>query len=823
MVNKTIEQKYKKMTQIEHVLELPDTYIGSIDKTEVELYVFNEKNNKMEKKVLQSIPGLYKIFDEILVNAFDQYIRVKMSNSLNKISQIKVNIDIQTNTISIYNDGDGIEVELHKEHNVYVPELIFGYLLTSANYDKNEEKITGGKNGYGAKLANIYSNEFTIETVDSNSKKKYVQTWNNNMSIRNKPVITNCKAKSYTKVSFKPDLKRFGLKKLTNDIVDIMKKRVYDMTACTDSSVSVYLNNTKLSCKEFEKYVNYFIGTKTEKNRVFEKVNDRWEIVVTTSEDDKLEHTSFVNGIYTYKGGKHVDYIANQIAKKLQTLVSTKGFKKKKILLKQNYIKDNIWVFVKSTIVNPSFDSQTKEYLTTTSSKFGSKCDISDKFIEQLTKIGIIEKAMKLSEFKDSSLLSKTDGKKKSFLKGIPKLDDANWAGTVKSSQCTLILTEGDSAKAFAISGLSVLGRDKYGVFPLRGKLLNVRDCSDKKVADNAEINNIKKILGLQQFSNGTKNKKEYLNTNELRYGSIMILTDQDVDGSHIKGLFINFIHTYWPSLTKIPGFIVSLATPIVKARQKKEVKSFYTLTEFENWEKIVDIKKWNIKYYKGLGTSTSDEARDCFTSVDNKKIKYVYQLNSNKDAQLCNEKIELAFLKCNSDNRKEWLKKYDRSKIIEQTNKNVLYSDFIDKDFIHFSNYDNERSIPSICDGLKPSQRKVLYSVFKRNLKKEIKVAQLAGYVSEQSCYHHGETSSGQPICQNKFNIPVADSEFCYNNDPNPKYNNSKTFSKIHKWPIKNSHLDSTLKDRCDWIKKCGPSSNTKASWIGIDDKCVF
>ena len=295
---------------------------------------------------------------------------------------------------------------------------------------------------------------------------------------------------------------------------------------------------------EFEKYVNYYIGNKSDKDRVYEKVSDRWEVAVSLSEDDKLEHVSFVNGIYTFKGGKHVDNVSNHIAKKLQTYASTKGIKRKKCDVKINHIKDNMWIFLKSVVVNPSFDSQTKECLTTVASKFGSKCEVSDKFIEQLAKIGIIEKAMKLGEFKDNSNVSKTDGKKKSTIR-VPKLDDANWAGTSKSNQCTLILTEGDSAKAFAIAGLSVIGRDKYGVFPLRGKMLNVRDCVLKKAAENAEINNIKKILGLQQFNTGTNKQKEYNDTKELRYGSIMILTDQDVDGSHIKGLFINFINTY--------------------------------------------------------------------------------------------------------------------------------------------------------------------------------------------------------------------------------------------------------------------------------------
>ena len=757
-----MEQKYKKMSQVEHILELPDTYIGSTQKSETGVYTYCEESDMMVKKNISIVPGLFKIYDEILVNANDQYVRLKnLKTAQFKVTTIKVNIS--EDEISVMNDGDGIDIQLHKEHSVYIPELIFGHLLTSTNYDKDEEKVTGGKNGYGAKLTNIYSTEFTVETIDSYQKKKYVQTWNNNMDTKTKPKITKCSGgKPYTKITFKPDLKRFGMKKLDDDIISLMTKRVYDMTACTDSRVSVYLNDKRIDCKEFEKYVNYYIGNKSDKDRVYEKVSDRWEVAVALSEDDKLEHVSFVNGIYTFKGGKHVDNVANHIAKKLQTYASTKGIKRKKCDVKINHIKDNMWIFLKSVVVNPSFDSQTKECLTTVASKFGSKCEVSDKFIEQLAKIGIIEKAMKLGEFKDNSNVSKTDGKKKSTIR-VPKLDDANWAGTSKSNQCTLILTEGDSAKAFAIAGLSVIGRDKYGVFPLRGKMLNVRDCVLKKAAENAEINNIKKILGLQQFNNGTNKQKEYKDTKELRYGSIMILTDQDVDGSHIKGLFINFINTYWPTLTEMPGFIISLATPIVKAKKGKMVKTFYSVSKFEAWEKTVHIKQWDIKYYKGLGTSTSKEAKECFEGVDNKKI--IYQWNN----ETCADKINLAFSKSRADDRKEWLKMYNKDNIIEQTEKKVEYSTFIDKDLIHFSNYDNQRSLPCICDGLKPSQRKIMFSVFKRNLKKGVKVAQLTGYVSEQSCYHHGETSLNEAIISmaqdfvgsNNINLLHPDGQF--------------------------------------------------------------
>ena len=744
-MSKSVEETFVKKTQLEHIIDLPDTYIGSVENTEIDTWVLDENDEKMIFKTISYVPGLYKITDEVIVNAIDQHVRIENdSKFVNKVTSIKVDFDIEKNVISVYNNGEGIPIVEHKEHNVWIPELIFGHLLTSSNYDKNEKKITGGKNGYGSKLANIFSTRFTVETVDAERKLKYIQVFEDNMKIKGKPVITKSSEKPYTKIEFSPDLKRFGLEKLDGDTLQLMKKRVIDITACTNKNVSVFLNDKKLDCKTLEKYVNYYLSSDIE--RVYEEVNERWEVVVAINPEAKFEQVSFVNGVSTLKGGKHVDNVVNNITKKIQTFVSTKGVKRKKLDLKQAHIKDNIFVFVRSIIENPSFDSQIKEYLTTPATKFGSKYDSSEKFIEKLTKTSLIERAMKLNDFKDNLSLQKMSGKKTTAIRGIDKLDDANKAGTGESLKCTLILTEGDSAKALAIAGLSVVGRDHFGVFPLRGKLLNVRDILDKKVIENAEINSLVKIMGLKF---GGKKKVLDESIKDLRYGRIMIFTDADVDGSHIKGLLINLFATFWPELLEIPGFIISLATPILKVKKNKDVKEFYTMTEFNTWKDTIEnLKSWDIKYYKGLGTSTSEEAKGYFTDFENKKIMYclpeepsVEQTTEKEEFQPF-EKIELAFDKKRAEDRKMWLKAYNKDLIIEQTQKTVFYDEFIDKELIHFSDYDCKRSIPSMCDGLKPSLRKILYSCFKRNLKKEVKVAQLAGYISENSAYHHGEVS---------------------------------------------------------------------------------
>ena len=570
---------------------------------------------------------------------------------------------------------------------------------------------------------NIYSTIFEVETVDHRRCKKFKQIWRNNMSEpEKKPKITEFKGKAYTKITFLPEYSRFGMPNgLDDDIIDLIRKRVYDIAGCSPRDVTVYFNEDKIEVKDFPQYVDKYIGKQKDGvSRVYEKPNEFWEVVACVSPDGNHKQVSLVNGICTINGGKHVDYVSNKICK---DLVKKLNGKTKTGGIKSNHVKNNLWVFINSLIVNPSFSSQTKETLTTPSNKFGSSCDLSDGFINKLAKTEIAERAKLMKSFHDKSGLTKTDGKKTKNIRGIPKLDDANWAGTSKSSECTLILTEGDSAKALIISGLSVVGRDKYGVFPLRGKLLNVRDASDKQITGNAELQNLKKILGLQQNTTNIK---------DLRYGKVMLVTDQDLDGSHIKGLLMNMFEHYWENLLK-EGFLVTMYTPIVKVRKgKKVVKVFYTQNAYEQWKNVNSLKGLMVKYYKGLGTSTKEEAKEYFTSLN--IVDYTWCDNSKVS-------IDLAFNKKNANKRKKWLSFYDQNDVINPLDKKINFKDFINKDLIHFSNYDNHRSIPLI-DGFKPSQRKAIYTFLKKNITSEMKVAQVTGLITAETLYHHGETS---------------------------------------------------------------------------------
>ena len=717
-------ESVQKLTHIEHILKRPDSYVGPVDLNVEPYWVLNSNKSQFEKKNLKYSPALLKIFDEILVNAIDR-------NSMHpkNVTSISVDIDKESGAVTIENNGPlgGIGVRMHEKEGLWNPELTFGHLLTSTNYDDSQKRIVGGRNGYGAKLTNIYSSDFSIVIKDHENKQTYTQKWSKNMTVCEPPKIKkHSGATSSVSVTFVPDWRRFGLSKMENAIYKIFQKRVWDANICTTPNCKVKFNGDVLPKQNLDTYAKMHEGVEN----VTSVTGDRWSVCIGPSENG-LEQVSFVNGICTTKGGTHVDHVASLVASGVIEEMA------KKIKLKPQQVKNTFNIFVKATLENPSFSSQVKSECTLKVQDFGSKFEMPKTFVKNVLKTGISDELTALSKFKEMKELAKTDGgARKSKITGIPKLDDANKAGTAQSKKCTLIVTEGDSAKTLAVAGLSVVGRDHYGVFPLRGKCKNVRDASVAQLTGNQEFNDLKKILGLQQG-------KDYKDVSELRYGRLMIMTDADNDGSHIKGLILNMIDYFWPSLLKL-GFVVSMVTPIIKASRGNQTKSFYTDSKFRTWYGNGQ-PGWRIKYYKGLGTSTSKEAREYFKQIEDLTVKFDTDVMSDKS-------ITLAFDKKKADDRKIWLlestaKDPKELEVPYGNVKQLNITDFVHKDLVNFSLADLKRSIAHVCDGLKPSQRKVMYSCFQKNLTAEMKVAQLAAFVAEKSAYHHGEVSLADTI----------------------------------------------------------------------------
>lgn len=670
----------------------------------------------------------------------------------------KQNTDKSTGYIQIKKEPDDKYIGLHVDGN--------------QRYVINDFTVTHN-------CTNIYSKKFVIETIDSDEKRRFIQEFSNNMLERTEPKITSNSGKSFTKISFIPDYQRFGMKGLENDTILLIRKRVLDCIACTNANVQIYLNGERLRGKCLSDYIRYFfddekIITESHNERIKNKNGQIteyiWEYAIVPFAN--FEQVSFVNGNDTNQGGKHVDYILYQIINKYKKVLEDKKRLKD---LKPNFIKDKLFLFLRATVANPTFNSQTKEQLTTPSKDFGCSITVSDAFITKLYKSSITDEIVEIYKIKETlDLAKKTDGSKKNKIY-VPKLEDAIWAGTAKSNQCILILTEGLSAMTFALWGRSIIGPEKFGVFPLKGKCLNIRDATASQLTNNEEINNLKQIIGLKQG-------REYKDTSELRYGKIMILTDSDVDGSHIKGLLVNLFHYWWPNLLKL-NFIQTLRTPIVKAIKGKKVVEFYTQQDYNKWKDTTETNGYTIRYYKGLGTSTKDDAQNTFKRINELQVDYFYKdENCDKSILLAFEKDKNIKVKSDeavsddtdiyvtcTDKRKQWLGKYDKNSYIDVKDNRVSYQDFIHKELIHFSIYDNLRSIPSLCDGLKPSQRKIIYYMLKKNITKSIKVAQLSGYISAETSYHHGEVSLQQAIIglaqdfigSNNINLLYPDGNF--------------------------------------------------------------
>ena len=771
-LERTVEEQYSRKTPLEHVLLRPGMYVGPVERLPPNTcWVLDplpmpetslDQPFRMVRKEYGLVPALIKIFDEILVNASDNRLRHPKS-----CTRIDVVIDPGSSQegrapfISVFNDGKGIPVQEHRNEGLYVPEMLFGHLLTGSNFDDNERRVTGGRHGYGAKLTNIFSRTFAVETLDSRKRKLYQQTWHDNMSISNEPEITTVDrgAKDYTRISFVPDMARLTGRPdavaIDKEDYAVMCRRVVDVAGCAAGHLTVTLNGTDMSLSSFEEYSNMYRHSDSPP-LIYQKINSRWEVGVCLSDSGSFDSVSFVNGMSTPRGGTHINAIVQQITNAVGSRVA-KLYPELAETVTPGMIRRNLFVSCNALIENPTFDSQMKESLTSNPNSFGSSCDLPKKFLSEVVLEqedggpGIIEEVARVAKGRQqANLLKEVGGGKKSRrqLLSIPKLDDAHLAGSDQSSSCSLILTEGDSAKALAVAGLEVIGRERYGVFPLRGKFLNVRHASVDQLMNNAEVKALCSIIGLD-FD------KEYdtvAERSELRYGHCLLMTDQDADGSHIKGLIINFFRHFWPKLLK-PAldqpldkpFLSSFITPLLKAARKgrKETLSFYSMADYNSWRASLpseDLKKWTVKYYKGLGTSTPAEAKEYFSAFADHHRPFHW--NSELDGEL----LDMVFDKERAADRRKWiLDEFDEEATLTpdpDRDNSVTFEDFVNNEMIHFSNADNIRSLPSLVDGLKPSQRKVLFACFKRKLKSEIKVAQLTGYCAEHTAYHHGEAS---------------------------------------------------------------------------------
>ena len=724
--------KYQKLDPISHIHKRPDMYIGSL-KPRHQLREWVAENEKIvEKSNVCYSDGLLRIFIEGLSNAIDNVWRSRQAGI--KPSKIKVTLDFETGETSIWNDGLHISVELHAEEKIYNPELIFGHLLSGSNLDDTEQRLSSGRNGLGIKLLNVFSTEFGVEIADPVNHLLYTQSWSKNMRDMIKPKTKSYKNKTgYTMIKWKPDFTKFEMENYDAMIISLYRKFCMDASMIT--GLPVFYNEDKFHYKNFADYIQLYMPSTDESTKLEyisfssdgkdEESEYKTQIAIASSPSQEYKEIGFINGIFTKDGGVHLDNVSSELWKLLLP-----KFNKTKTHITSKDLKPYFMIFVNAWAPNPEFNSQSKTKLLAPT----IPVKLENKHLNAMMKWNFVEKINDLIRSKEMLSLKKTEKKQRGYKK-IEGLDHANLAGTKHAQDCTLILCEGLSAKTYAIKGINVgwngkKGRDYFGVYALRGKLLNVRNATIQSISNNREITDIIQALGIRYDADYSTPEGRA----SLQYGKVMILTDADEDGHHICSLIINLFHKLFPTLlANQNNFLWYMMTPIAKIFYSGNKQlSFYNDMDYQKALQDQQIKRMKIKYYKGLGTSSDAEIKETFGQ---KVVSLV------KD-DCADDIINKVFNKVLSHDRKDWLAEYNPFEYkVPEENYNI--TDYINQELIKFSMEDCCRSIPNLFDGMKKSQRKILYSVFKKNLKyegKSMKVAQLAGYCAENSNYHHGE-----------------------------------------------------------------------------------
>lgn len=741
ITSETVQRK----TDREHTWIRPDAYVGSIVPDKKMLTVILP-DGSIERTTLQYSPAAYKIFDEVVSNVIDQYIRVLTSEGIDKekdpVKCLMINYEKESGVITITNSGRGIPITKTKD-GIYTPQDVFESLKTGSNFDDNILRYGGGRNGFGAALASFYSKWLEVTTVYQG--KLYKQKFIDRNAEVTEPIISDTEASQRTIVKFLPDYEYFGGK--FPEVYDVIfRTRANEIAAIFDGHLKVFYNGLSTKVQKFSDYVSlvapesytYFeyepvsadVKQKTMKTTKILPTIIGWRAALWCKKGKSAVQHSFINGINTLKGGKHVNGFLRAIVKKMASgkyLPNNLTIGNNSIFSLESVIK-KISVYLVCFAPNPSFVGQTKEELSSQTQIPDIPDEVVEHFIKNSDIVEILKNEMTLLKEGPSNF---SEGRKILDV-FIPKLDDANYAGY--KSGCTLIISEGESSGgALEKARYSTPnGADFYGVFQLKGKIRNVRKVELEEELKDVVISQFKKAMGLDMRVKYTNN------TSSLRYDSLLIAADQDVDGFHITGLIINFIHHHWPELLLKDGFIKILRTKFIQFTGPKSlVLDFYSRIEYEKWKAKEGMNiDGKIKVYKGIGNNLNCEMQEYFRNLNENYIKISY--NPETDDILFNE----AFGK-DTLIRKKWI---ERKFSLEEKSLDKLElsaGQYIDDYVRTFAEANIERMIAGL-DGLKTVQRKILAAALaeSRNKKDGIKVNSLAGKILSDYDYNNGDSS---------------------------------------------------------------------------------
>jgi DNA topoisomerase-2 len=796
----------------DYIPEIPRMYLrshifgGSHLREQRKVLVYDLKSKCLTHKVVSTPKLQERVYLEILWNAVDNAFKSQ------RMGQPATTLDITMNadTISVRSTGIPIPVDIHKYFYSQgqfgtVAELIFGVIGAGGNTDDSKAKQSGGINGYGAKLCNVFSRYFELEIGDNIRGFHQKIIWRKNMTEKVSSVLTpstygvtdrpdekglyhiypigdRYTGENFVKITWKQDMRKFGANCFIEEDRDLYMK--YAVEASYIAKLKVTFNDHVIDCKTASQFVNMLpkslvknaivhyelpqnvglVGKQLDDAIATQQIIPTVELIILDTPGQDNMHISYCNGVYNALGGCHTDEAYKELLKVIKEIIQgTKGFDKgldlSKLTIKD--IKPQCTIIINYRCNDPSFLGQDKEKLLKPSPKINFTADE----ILKIKKFNLVNAIYAIISGKN---LKGMGGATKGRITGDDNFRDCQWYNDIKKRHDgVMILCEGNSAGAYIRQW--ILGTPertaKYAYFLLRGKFKNVTGCG---LFDMMENNEIRKLVEYMGFSYGVDYRtQEGLAT--LRYGYIYCMVDADSDGSHIQSLVMNFIKEFFPTFL-LAGRFFYVPTPVIRTFNKAGGKVTGIYYNMFDYKVFTDTQqKHHAKFFKGLASSKTVYAKE------DARISPIVCANFD---QLAAQAFDIAFRKGLTTERKKWIS-FWRDKIdikiihkLACADPRMMYvniADYLNTKLVEYSVDTFSRALPSYKDGLKKSQRQVYWYIllqwdFGHSRKGEVNIESIALGAKEKAKYHHGDltdtlarTGSNYP---GSNNVPLISQE---------------------------------------------------------------
>lgn len=740
-------QRIEHLEQAEWLLMRPETFIGAMEPVETSVLDFGVDGGAVGVKTEVLCPAVFSLTKELVDNAID--------NCRRDDTQRYIKIEWKDGGLTVTNDGSTLPVEKDARSGKWAITLAFAEFQSGSNFDdsqgQKQARFTAGRNGVGSKGCNVMSTKFAVRISNSQDKKTFAQMWEHNMKTAHPPKITACsRKKNETVVTWHPDFERLGGESSMHAMPDICRWYAHNASLCVPGSVKVHFNDELIKLRTPEHFCAALGGVPPFASDVFQREGQALLRICVAARGPAAPNNlsslssghsltyAFVNGTPCCEG-THAKYIASKVGEIIDSKAKGKRAKPGSDAphATPSFLHSHTVIVATLLVEKERFTDQRKRVLDTPLREWGWKWDPSTSFVS----------AIHRSELADQLILScqeKSDAAAAKATKTTSRqLNIAKYEPALKrfTPTATLIVCEGDSAGNLVRSGLTVVGRKDFGLYPLRGKFLNVRGAPAKTVLDNKEAVELLKILGIQlntTYDDDTVKK--------LPYSRLMVMTDQDVDGSHIMGLLFNFVDACAPSLLRQkPNYLCRFATSLIRVTVKQKEIGFYSQVEYDNWVQEQLAKGQGVgtpQYFKGLGTSSAAQAKQYFRNLSANTITLIH------DGPQSAESLDLAFNKRRADDRKEFLTdRCDPLAYVDYSRSETTVQDFVHNELLpQYALASLRRAIPAL-DGFKEAHRKVFYGARSLRLTSDISVANAAGKISSHTNYHHRGTAMEDTI----------------------------------------------------------------------------